>query len=397
MRTLIAALIYLSATAWVASIDAGTRDAAGPAAAPAEGAGADWPIYRGNRSLQGVAAGRIADRPELIWTYAVNEAIASSPVIAGGMVYVGADDGQLHCVELESGTAVWTFKTEDMIEAPPLVHDGRVFVGSSDGYFYAVDAADGSLLWKYETAAQILGSANIVSPESGPERVIVGSYDASLYCFDMQTGELLWAYETADRLNGAPAVFGDRIVIGGCDAVLHVVSATTGESVKQMEMGEACHIAASVGIADNRAYFCHYGNEFVCLDLEQEELIWAYPSNNQPFFSSPAIGADVVLFGGRDKRLHCVDRISGKAIWTHATRRKIDTAPVLCGDRVVFTCGDGRIRIVDLKDGKETWVYDIGKPIISSPAVSDGWILTGANDGRLYAFGTPKKTGANER
>jgi len=352
------------------------------------GAPAEWAIFRGDRGLTGRAVEDCPEEPELLWSFSVGQPIASSPVVAGGRVFFGADDGGLHCLALADGAERWSFQTEDMVEAPPLVVGGRVFVGSSDGWFYAVDAESGSLLWKHETGAQILGSANwLPAREDRPLRVVVGSYDASLYCFEADGGKLLWTHATEDRLNGAPAVAGERIMIGGCDTVLHVVSGQDGRKLGEVPMGEACHIAASVGVLDDRVYLGHYGNEFVCVDLKTEAIVWRYASSSQPFFSPPAIGAKVVLFGGRDKRVHCLDRETGEPLWTFPTRRKVDSAPLLAGDKVVVASGDGRLRILSVKDGRELWSYDIGRPIYSSPALSDGKLLIGAADGRLYAFG----------
>ena len=135
----------------------------------------------------------------------------------------------------------------------------------------------------------------------------------------------------------------------------------------------------------------HYGNEFVSIELETGLFDWAYPSPKHEFYSSPAIASDRVVVGGRDKKLHCLDRANGEPLWTFPTRRKIDSSPVICGDKVVFGSGDGRLYVLRLKDGEEVWQYEIGRSVYSSPAVVNGMILVGSNDGRLYAFGPSNK------
>ena len=354
----------------------------------------DWAIFRGDTGLTGVAAGRLPEVPELLWTYPTEGAVTSSPVVVGGAVYFGSDDMKVHCVDAETGEARWTFLTEDIIEAPPLVVDGGVYVGSSDFFFYALDAATGELRWKYETDDKILGGANYARTDKGLV-IVVGSYDAKLYGFDAASGERLWAYATENFVNGTPAVEGGRAVFGGCDAVLHVVSIETGEGLGRVELGADCHIAGSAAIAEGRVYFGHYGNQFVAVDLEAEEVVWHYDSPRHAFFSSPAIGEDRLVFGGRDKQLHCVKREDGAPLWTFPTRRQVDGSPVICGDAVLFGSEDGRIYIVGLEDGAERWSFDVGKAIVSSPAVVGDRFYVGANDKRLYAFG-PKRAGGVE-
>ncbi|MFQ5507489.1 MAG: PQQ-binding-like beta-propeller repeat protein, partial [Planctomycetota bacterium] len=211
--------------------------------------------------------------------------------------------------------------------------------------------------------------------------------------FDASSGKKLWAYETDNYVNGTPAVLGDRVVFGGCDAVLHVVSASTGKAIARVELGEGCHVAGSVALAGSKVYLGHYGNEFACVDLDKGKRQWSYPSPRHAFFSSPAIGRDRIVFGCRDKRLHCVRRSDGRPLWTFPTRRKVDGSPLICGDRVLFGSGDGRLYILALEDGKELWSYEIGQPLVSSPAWAQGMIVVGSHDKRLYAFKAASKSG----
>ncbi|MHC4993300.1 MAG: outer membrane protein assembly factor BamB family protein [Planctomycetota bacterium] len=126
--------------------------------------------------------------------------------------------------------------------------------------------------------------------------------------------------------------------------------------------------------------------------VDDGEIVWEYANPRFPFFSSPAIASDRLVFGGRDKQLHCVRRDSGEPLWTVKTRRKVDGSPVICGDKVVFGSVDGTLSVVRLADGGSVWTYDIGQSLFSSPAVADGLILIGCNDGRLYAFGAPRES-----
>lgn len=348
-----------------------------------------WPIFRGDAGLSGVAATELPRELELHWTYEAGGPITSSPVLSGGLVYFGSDDQKLHAVDAATGVGKWSFETQDFIEAPPFVAFGKVFIGSNDTHLYALDAATGELRWKKATGDKILASANAVELAAGPA-IVIGSYDASLYCFDAKTGEQRWVYTTDNYINGTAAIHAGRAIFGGCDAILHVVDLVKGERASALELGGDCHIAGSIAFVDGRAYFGHYGNAFVCVDVAKNEVVWSYTSQDQAFFSSPAITQDRVVFGGRDRNLHCVKRDTGEAIWKFKTRRKVDSSPVVAGDKVIFGSGDGRLYLLALADGAELWSQDLGQPILSSPAVVAGKVYVGANDGLLYCFGAPR-------
>jgi outer membrane protein assembly factor BamB len=350
----------------------------------------DWPMFRGNPGLTGISPAKLPAAPSLLWTYKTAGPVKSSAAIVAGKVYVGSDDKNLHCIDLKNGKKFWTFPTEGEIESSPLVLDGKVFFGSADGHLYALDAASGKEIWKLKTEDKILGAPNWVNaPDGKGTWILAGSYDFRLYCADAETGKTNWTYETSNYINGTPAVADGQTVFGGCDALLHVINLKDGSKIKEVEAG--AYIAGSGAFEKGRFYVGHYENEFLCADLGAGSIVWKFKDRAFPYFSSPALTGDRVVFGGRDKKLHCLNKTSGAEIWTFAARGKVDSSPVVCHDKVVVGSDDGHLYIVDLTDGQEVWNYEIGGGIIASPAVVSGRIVVGSEDGNVYAFGDQAK------
>ncbi|MEI7775532.1 MAG: PQQ-binding-like beta-propeller repeat protein, partial [Verrucomicrobiota bacterium] len=127
------------------------------------------------------------------------------------------------------------------------------------------------------------------------------------------------------------------------------------------------------------------------MNTKEATILWKYRERQFPYISSAAVTDKSVLIGGGDKRLHCIERKTGKGVWQFSTRGKVDGSPVVCGDTVVFGSMDGRIYGVALGDGSERWVYDLGSPVAASPAVSDGWIIIGTEDGTVHGLKVPSK------
>ena len=192
-------------------------------------------------------------------------------------------------------------------------------------------------------------------------------------------------YETESFINATPAVDSGRITIGGCDAMIHVISASTGKLIRQIEVGS--YIAGSGALDGDHIYLGNYGDQFLCASVKTGQILWTYQDRKFPIFSSPALTPTRVLFGSRDKSLHCLDRKTGSDHWNFQTRGKVDSSPVICHNKVVFGSDDGRLYIVNLNDGELIWSYEIGRALQASPAVVDGWVVIGSEDGALYAFG----------
>ena len=371
-------------------------------------------MFRGSPDLRGVTGEKVPDKLVLSWTFKTGTQVRSTAAIAENQVFIGSNDGNVYALNATNGSKIWSFKTAGHVESSPLFLDGKIFIGSSDGFLYALDAKSGQQIWKYETSDKILGAPNwFVQPLTPPlspsdgERVsegqvrgssktniLVGSYDFRLHCVDAATGKSNWVYESSNYINGSPAIADGKTVFGGCDAILHVISLADGKESKQIEAG--AYVAASPAIQNGRAYFGHFDNEFLCVDLKKDSgtnspVVWRFKDREFPYFSSPAVAKDRVVFGGRDKQLHCVRADDGKPLWSFATRGRVDSSPVIAGDKVVVGSDDGRVYVVSLNDGKELWSYQIGRPIGGSPAVADGRIVIGSDDGNVYCFGEKRK------
>ena len=353
---------------------------------------AEWPIFRGDAALSGIAQDQVPDKLKLLWSFNTEAWLISSPVMGRGRVYIGSTNGKVYALNLADGKQQWEFDLGDDIEASPLLLGDSIYIGSLSGDLFCLDAETGAVRWKYATDNSIYGSANWVEVSTNQEQgteiwILIGSYDNRMHCIRAATGELIWSFETDNYINGAPATDGQSVVFGGCDENLYIVSVRDG--VEQGRVWSGSYIPASAALLEKRAYLGHYDNKLICIDIIENKIIWEYEDkeNGGPFFSSPAVGPQRVLIGSRDGRLHCVDRETGQKLWAFPTRDEIDSSPVIAGDKVVIGSIDGRVYVVDLETGQEVWSYEIGAAIISCPAVAGGLIIIGSEDGRIYAFG----------
>ena len=71
------------------------------------------------------------------WTYTTGDAIQSSPVVVGRVVYIGSRDHNLYALEARIGKKLWSYTTGGGIISSPAVADGVVYAGSNDHSLYA--------------------------------------------------------------------------------------------------------------------------------------------------------------------------------------------------------------------------------------------------------------------
>ncbi|MCC7236325.1 MAG: PQQ-binding-like beta-propeller repeat protein [Bryobacterales bacterium] len=349
----------------------------------------EWPQFRGNPQLTGVSASTLPAKPRLVWTWDAGEAIESSAAISGGMVYVASMAGELAALELATGKVKWRYKTgAEVGESSPAVAGGIVYVGDLGGVIHAVDADGGKPLWTFKTAGEVKSS-----PVIAEGRLLIGSYDSHLYALDARTGKLIWKFQTTAQVHSTPGVAGGITFITGCDEIFHAIRVSDGR--EDYQIPSRAYTGASPALTPAMAFFGTFDNQVLGVSLAQRKVAWRYehPRRKFPFYSSPAVFANRVYVGGRDKMMHALDARTGRELWTFMTRSRVDSSPVYVRgaggqrDRVFFGSNDGRLYALDALTGVKVWDYEAGAGLSASPAAAAGMLVIGGQDGKLYAFG----------
>ena len=349
---------------------------------------AAWPMFRGNPLQTGLAAANLPAQPAERWRRDTQAGALTTAAIAAGLVYVGSEEGHLLALNLADGQTRWQHTSSEPIESAPTVAAGLVIFGDDAGTLRACDALTGDLRWSFETDAQIISSANIAG-----DRLVFGSYDGGLYCLNLTDGRQLWKYTgVEERIHGTPGITGDNVLVAGCDARLHVVRLADGTPIRTIPLDSVT--ASAVAIGGDCAYLGCY-NEFVtCVDWRAARVLWRYENSQRsfPFMSSAAVTDNLILIGGRDKRLHALDPATGRHRWEFVTRGRVDSSPVVVASRVFVGSADGNLYALDLQTGRETWRFEAGGGFYASPAVAADCLVIGTEEGVLYCFGAPQTT-----
>ncbi len=252
----------------------------------AEAIASDWPAFQGGGGLTGEAPALPASPMRLRWEVKVGECGESSPVLAGGAVYLADAEGGLYALRIDDGAFLWRRGFADGFDATPLVlpgaaspsiPGGQLFIGDSGGVFRALAADTGKELWRFETGDRIVSSANEFEGA-----VLFGSYDSRLYCLDRATGGELWRFETDAQVHTTPAVSGGLVFSGGCDKPLRAIAARTGRQTWKDDAGSAIASAPTVtGSADrevdrgaDRVFVATLDGAVICFSVPDGAALW---------------------------------------------------------------------------------------------------------------------------
>lgn len=158
------------------------------------------------------------------WTFKTGGRVRSSPAVVDGVVYIGSFDGHLYALDAATGRERWKYVTNGVslvsanfgydrrsIQSSPVVVGGVVYIGSRDGHLYALGARDGKLRWSYAHDAT---SWAISSPAVRDSVVYEGSSDGHFFhTLRVADGKEIWRVVTEKSVWASPVVAGGLVYI----------------------------------------------------------------------------------------------------------------------------------------------------------------------------------------
>src|SRR5437763_1723796 len=160
----------------------------------------------------------------------------TTPAISGGKVYTLGAEGNLVCVDAESGKPFWSkdLKKEYQIDAPhwgfcghPLVDGNKLFclVGGPGSVAVAFDKNTGKEIWRALSSTPDAGYCPPKMIEAGGKKQLLIWHPQSLNSLNPETGEVYWTEKLAPQYEmscSTPQKSGDFLYasgIGKCAAL----------------------------------------------------------------------------------------------------------------------------------------------------------------------------------
>ncbi|MDP1736480.1 MAG: PQQ-binding-like beta-propeller repeat protein [Caulobacter sp.] len=372
----------------------------------------DWP-QPGGLGDQNVEHVEAAPAFEIAWRRGFGKGsnrtfhITTSPIVAGGRVYVMDAETDVAALDAQTGAVVWKKSTrpasrrdKDGFGGGVAYADGKLYVATGFRVVTQLDAVTGAAGWTRETASPIHG-APIVSHG----RMFVVSTDNELLTYETATGAPGWTYqalvEPARILSSpSPAASGDTIVAAFASGEVVALRAANGNDLWNNTLSKASRTSALSEIRDvagrpvihlGDVYAASHGGIFAVTDLRTGQARWSLSIAS---IDSPWPAGDVVYIISQAGEVICVARESGQVYWikdlnagkTKSKDRALFSGPVLASDRLIVVSSDGRAIALNPKTGDVLKTIKIGAPVLTSPVVAGGMIYVVTDNGELVAI-----------
>lgn len=165
----------------------------------------------------------------------------AAPIMTETAVFAGFSNGRLMAFNPANGLILWEQRIalpkgrselERMVDihASPLLNGGILYVGTYQGRIVALSRGTGGSIWGKDGST----SDNLAIADG---KLFVSDTDGKVIAYDANSGELLWTNDKMLRrkLNG-PQVFGNYVAVADFEGYLHILDQATGEFAERIRV-----------------------------------------------------------------------------------------------------------------------------------------------------------------
>jgi outer membrane protein assembly factor BamB len=315
---------------------------------------ADWPQFLGpyRNGISG-ETGLLQSWPDkgppMLWEKPVGEGF-SGPVVAGSKLIIFhrvENNDVIECLDAVTGKGQWkfTYATEyrdsfgkgDGPRATPLIAGDRVFTLGAQGELHCLNLQTGKKIWdhslakEYELPDNFFGIGTSPILENDLLLVNVGPPGGGVLAFNKDTGKEVWRAKCEQASYSSPVaatINGTRHVFFFTTNGLVSIDPKTGEIRFQKpwrsRIRASVTAATPLVIKDQVFISASYGTGAVLLRVGKDDVeeIWKGDEVMSNHYNT-CIHKDGFLYGcdGRQEagaQLRCVELANGKVQWTHA-------------------------------------------------------------------------------
>jgi outer membrane protein assembly factor BamB len=305
------------------------------------------------------------------------------------------NDGLTLALNAQTGTLRWKTDTGGT-GGTPSVAGGAVYMAAEDGSIRSLDATTGKQQWSYarKVGISVKSGFDGYATASG-DTIYVTSDAGALFALDAATGKPRWIAtwpSSTDTLYAPPAVDSGMVFVaaGGPDGGAYALDAATGKTV--WKTSHLLGFDARPVVANGVVYFASQSADtLVALDEKTGATRWSAGSSG--IVSAPVAGSGLVYVAGADAIIRAFNANDGKPAWTFQTGGSIATQVFATGAAMTLDSGTlyagsqgGMVYALDAATGKPRWSVNAGSPVDSAPAVADGAVFVATESGKVMAF-----------
>lgn len=299
----------------------------------------------------------------------------SQPLLWGGRLYLASDSGYVWCLSALTGDVIWK---QLLVLRPKITlttftdlaaEEGRLYVGASNGILYELALETGKVI-SVESVGEGVTARPIITSRLLICSVSERSSRSNITAWQRVTREKVWSFEIPDGFSGNVTEAGNLLIVGDRAGTLWAIHKETGAVVWKLDALGNVPNSGRVTL-DGKRLLCASMNGYLYeIDIANGKIVSSF-FVGQWLHATPWIEGDKVFVSSLDKCVYCIDLAQKKIVWEKETAARIFSEIVVQQGILYIGNNEGVLYMLDAETGREVGKHTVTERI-TNPVILEG-------------------------
>jgi len=266
----------------------------------------------------------------------LGDACAAPPTIEGQLLFQSFETGAygLIAYDIYHGRIEWRLEN-NLSRSAPVVIDEKVIHTTLQGDVICLNIETGDEIWRTSLESEIRNS-----PAFSGDKLVIATLPGRIFALEYTSGVTIWQADIKTPVFADPVIENDRIYIVGQKEDLYVFNLPRGNAVYRKKIRVPMYYAPTID--ESNIFIPLSDGRLICLDKSTFAEKWAYQGDGPA--AGPALVSHLYIYlTSLAEKLSILDKNNGELLQEITLSGRARSTPVIRQGKLILSCEDKQV------------------------------------------------------
>jgi outer membrane protein assembly factor BamB len=266
----------------------------------------------------------------------LGDACAAPPSVKGKLIFQSFETGSYGLIvyDIYKGSVAWRLEG-NYSRSSPVIVDEKVLHTTLQGDVLCLNKESGEEIWRVALQSEIRNS-----PAFQGDKLIIATLSGRIFALEYSSGVVLWEANISTPVFADPVINGENAYVVCQKQDLFIYNIKTGKQIHRENIKMPMYFSPTI---DETSIFLPLSNgHLLCLDKQTYHQKWIFAGDG-PAAGPALVGLTYIYLTTLSEKLYILDKISGQLLQEIALSGRARSAPIIKQGKLILSCEEKQV------------------------------------------------------